>query len=283
MGEVLNSFVPKAFEFPDRMLLLLVIPLLVGAYIFAVTRKNKRGMRYTNTSMLQAVIGRQSSWRRHLAFGLSLLSLITLSMAFAKPMNEVMVPRERATVVLVIDVSQSMQATDVKPNRLAAAQAAAKAFVESLPEKYNIALVAMAGSNNTIVQPTLERSAVLRGIDTLKLQDSTALGGGIAAGMKALSSVPKDPNDPDAKIPGAIVMLSDGENQTGPSPVNEAAKAGEQGVPVYTIAYGSDSGFVDLDGQRFPVPVNKEQMQEIAKQSKGQFFEAATAHELSVV
>ncbi|MFX4272814.1 VWA domain-containing protein [Propionibacteriaceae bacterium Y1685] len=283
MGDLLNSFLPKAFEFPGRLMLLLVIPLLVGAYIFALSRKNKRGMRYTNTSMLEAVIGRQSAWRRHLAFGLSLLSLITLSMAYAKPMNEVMVPRERASIVLVIDVSQSMQATDVKPNRLAAAQAAAKAFVESLPEKYNVGLVAMSGSNNVVVPPQLDHASVLRGIDTLKLADSTALGGGVAAGMKALNDVPKDPNDPDAKIPGAIVMLSDGENQTGPSPINEAAKAGEAGVPVYTIAYGSDSGFVDLDGERFPVPVDKEQMKQIAEQSKGQYFEAATPEDLAVV
>ena len=124
-----------AFLDPERLLILLVIPLLVGAYVFASRRKNRRGMRFTNTSMLDVVVPKQSQWRRHVAVGLSILSLVTLTAAFARPKTVIEVPRERATVVLVIDASLSMQATDVKPTRLDAAKAAAIAFVAELPEK----------------------------------------------------------------------------------------------------------------------------------------------------
>ena len=124
-----------AFLEPGRLLILLVIPLLVLAYIFASRRKNRRGMRFTNTSMLDVVVPKQSQWRRHLAVALSLLSLVTLTAAFARPKTEVDVPRERATVVLVLDASLSMQATDVKPTRLDAAKEAAVEFVAQLREK----------------------------------------------------------------------------------------------------------------------------------------------------
>src|ERR671920_934743 len=124
-----------AFLAPERLLILLVIPLMILAYIFASRRKNRRGVRFTNTSMLDVVVPKQSQWRRHLAVALSLLSLITLTAAFARPKTQIDVPRERATVVLVIDASLSMQATDVAPNRLAAAKTAAREFVTKLPEK----------------------------------------------------------------------------------------------------------------------------------------------------
>ena len=142
-----------AFLSPERLLILLVIPLLVAAYIFATLRKNRRGMRFTNTSMLDVVVPKQSQWRRHVAVALSLLSLVTLTAAFARPKTEVDVPRERATVVIVIDASLSMQATDVKPSRFEAAKAAAIEFVKELPDKYNVAVVSMAGSASILVPP----------------------------------------------------------------------------------------------------------------------------------
>ena len=142
-----QQLVPQlAFLAPDRLLILLIIPALILAYIFASLRKNRRGMRFTNTSMLDVVVPKQSQWRRHLAVALSLLSLITLTAAFARPKTQIDVPRERATVVLVIDASQSMQATDVKPTRLDAAKQAAIDFVNKLPEKYNVSVVSMAGA-----------------------------------------------------------------------------------------------------------------------------------------
>lgn len=283
LGDLLRSFRPVAFEHPMLLLLLLLVPLLVAFYIFAMRRKNRQGMRYTNTSVLQAVLGKQSQWRRHLAFALALLSLVTLTMAFAKPLGEALVPRERATIVIVIDTSLSMQATDVPPTRLRAAQTAAADFVKSLPEKYNVALVSMAGNTKIVVPPTLDHSSVLRGIETLTLSDSTAIGDGIDLALQALDAAPKDPTNPNAPVPGAIVLLSDGENTTGQSPYNEAAKAAERQVPIYTIAFGTENGYVDLDGKREPVPVNHEQMRKIAEIAKGQYFAAATPAELGVV
>ena len=282
-GDVWSFFGQLSFASPGRMLILVVIPLLVAAYVLASRRKNRRGMRFTNTSMLDVVIPRQSQWRRHLAVALSLLSLITLTTAFAQPTTEVNVPRERATIVLVIDASLSMQATDVPPNRLEAAKAAAVAFVNELPEKYNVSVVSMAGATSILVPPTLQHGTVANAINSIKLQDSTAIGAGIDTAMAALQQAPKDPDHPDDPAPGAIVLLSDGSNTTGRAPQQAAADAKLAGVPVYTIAYGTENGYVDLDGKRNPVPVDKEQMQQVAQISGGQYFAAATPDQLRTV
>lgn len=281
---IVQELVPQlAFMAPQRLLFLLFIPAIVLAYVFASRRKNRRGMRFTNTSMLDVVVPRQSQWRRHLAVALSLLSLITLTAAFAQPKTQVDVPRERATVVLVIDASLSMQATDVQPTRLAAAKQAASGFVQQLPDKYNVSVVSMAGSPAILVPPTLAHNTVENAINTIQLQDSTAIGEGIATAMTALQQAPKDPANPDSVAPGAIVLLSDGSNTTGRSPLQAAAAAKAENVPVYTIAYGTENGYVDLDGKREPVPVDHEQMQQIAAVSGGQYFAAATAAELKQV
>ncbi len=278
------GLVPQlAFLSPERLLILLVIPLMVAAYIFATRRKNRRGMRFTNTSMLEVVVPKQSQWRRHLAVALSLLSLITLTAAFARPKTQVDVPRERATVVLVLDASLSMQATDVAPTRLDAAKQAATDFVVQLPEKYNVAVVSMAGAASILVPPTTAHNTVENAINSIRLQDSTAIGEGIAAGMRALQQAPKNPDDPESVAPGAIVLLSDGSNTAGRSPQQAAAEAGAAKVPVYTIAYGTENGYVDLDGKREPVPVDHQEMQEMAKLSGGQYFAAATAAQLAAV
>ena len=272
-----------AFGSPDRLLILLVIPLLIVAYIIATHRKNRRGMRFTNTSMLDVVVPKQSQWRRHLAVALSLLSLITLTAAFARPKTQVDVPRERATVVVVIDASLSMEATDVNPDRLSAAKQAAVAFVESLPEKYNVAVVSMSGNPNILVPPTLAHNTVENAINTIRLQESTAIGESIITALRALEQAPKDPANPEAIAPGAIVMLSDGSNTAGRSPQQAAAEARAAKVPIYTIAYGTENGFVDLDGKREPVPVDHKLMQEIAELSAGKYFSAATPDQLRTV
>ncbi len=272
-----------AFLSPDRLWILLVIPVLVAAYIWATTRKNRRGMRFTNTSMLDVVVPKQSQWRRHLAVVLSLLSLITLTAAFAQPKDQVDVPRERATVVIVIDASLSMQATDVQPNRFDAAKKAAIAFVEALPDKYNVAVVSMAGNASILVPPTLAHNTVENAINGIQLQDSTAIGEGIYTALRALQQAPKDPNNPDSIAPGAIVLLSDGSNTVGRAPQQGAAEARQAKVPIYTIAYGTENGYVDLEGKREPVPVDHEAMKQIATISQGRYFAAATPEELATV
>ena len=131
---------------PGRLWMLLVIPLLVALYVWALARRNRTGMRFTNTSVLAAVVPKQSQWRRHLAVALSLLSLVALTIAWSRPSGVDRVPRERATIVLVLDISQSMAATDVAPSRLEAAKATSIDFVNSLPEQYNVAVVSMSGN-----------------------------------------------------------------------------------------------------------------------------------------
>jgi Ca-activated chloride channel family protein len=281
---LVQQLIPQlAFLAPDRLLILLIIPALILAYIFASLRKNRRGMRFTNTSMLDVVVPKQSQWRRHLAVALSLLSLITLTAAFARPKTQVDVPRERATVVLVIDASQSMQATDVKPTRLDAAKQAAIDFVKKLPEKYNVSVVSMAGASAVLVPPTTAHNTVENAINSIQLQDSTAIGEGISTALRALQQAPKDPKNPNSIAPGAIVLLSDGSNTTGRSPQQAAAEARTAKVPIYTIAYGTENGYVDLEGKREPVPVDHQEMKQIAAATNGDYFAAATAEQLKKV
>jgi Ca-activated chloride channel homolog len=260
-----------AFLSPERLMILLIIPVLVLAYIFASLRKNRRGMRFTNTSMLDVIVPKQSQWRRHLAVALSLLSLITLTAAFARPKTQIDVPRERATVVVVIDSSLSMQATDVRPTRLDAAKQAANDFVIKMPEKYNVSVVSMAGAAAILVPPTTAHGTVQNAINGIQLQESTAIGEGIATALRALQQAPKDRDNPNSVAPGAIVLLSDGSNTTGRAPLQAAAEA------------RTENGYVDLDGKREPVPVDHEEMKRIAAATNGEYFAAATADELKRV
>ena len=271
------------FADPERLWVLLLIPLLIAAYVFALLRKNKIGMRFTNTTILSRVAPRQSQWRRHLAVALSLLSLGALSIAWARPTGIEMVPRERATVVLVMDVSLSMQATDVKPNRLDAAKAAALKFVSALPAQYNVAVVSLAGNTAVRLPPTTDRAQARQAINTLKLQDSTAIGESIYSALEALQMAPTGADGNADPAPGAIVLLSDGQNTAGRSPVHAAAAAKKAGVPIYTIAYGTDNGYVDLDGKRESVPPDRELLQKLATDSGGAKFDAADQAQLDRV
>ena len=271
----------QMFLNPERLWWLLLVPLLVAAYIYLTRRKNRSGMRFTNTSILGAVVPIQSQWRRHLAVALSLLSLIALTVAWSRPSGVDRVPRERATIVLVLDVSQSMAAQDVKPNRLDAAKTEAKNFVASLPAQYNVALVSLSGNPASRMPPTQDRGQVNRAIDALTLQDSTAIGDALNVAMSTLQSAPKAQ---DGSVPpGAIVLLSDGQNTAGRSPTQAAAEATRAKVPVYTIAYGTENGYVDLDGTREKVPPDRALLQRIASMTNAQAYTAENAGQLDTV
>lgn len=270
--------IEQMFLNPERLWWLLLIPLLVAAYVYLTRRKNRSGMRFTNTGVLGAVVPVQSQWRRHLAVALTLLSLAALTIAWSRPSGVDRVPRERATIVLVLDVSQSMASTDVKPNRLDAAKDEAKQFVASLPAQYNVALVSLSGNPAARMPPTTDRGQVNRAIDALTLQDSTAIGDAINVAMATLQSAPKAA---DGSIPpGAIVLLSDGQNTAGRSPTQEAAEAAKAKVPIYTIAYGTENGYVDLDGKREKVPPDKALLQRIASMTNGQAYAAENVGQL---
>lgn len=271
----------EMFLSPDRLWTLLVVPVLVAVYIWATRRKNRHGMRFTNTAVLGRVVRKQSQWRRHLAVALSLLSLITLVLAWSQPNGIDRVPRERATVVLVIDVSRSMAATDVDPSRLEAAKELSTNFVRELPEQYNVAVVSMSGNPATRLGPTTDRTFAARAIASLDLQDSTAVGDALYVALSAIEMAPR--GDDGSVAPGAIVMLSDGMNTTGRSPLQGAAAARDAEVPVYTIAYGTENGSVDLDGKRERVPPDRDLLTAIAQSSGGTMSTAESAGDLSRV
>jgi Ca-activated chloride channel family protein len=271
-----------SFLAPNRLWLLLLIPTLVGLYLWLVQRKRSRN-KSMGWSSLDLVIPRDRTWLRHLAVGLSILSLLTLTVAFAKPKDQVSVPRERATIVVTIDISLSMEAQDVEPNRLEAAKGAAVQFVNSLPPKFNVALVTFAGTATTVVPPTTDRGAVTAAITALVPQASTAIGEGIYTSLAALAQVPPDPDNPKAVVPARIVLLSDGKTQVG-RPSEEAAEAAKaQSVPIYTIAYGTADGYIEIGGRREPVPVDRAELARVSRISGGEAYTATSAGELKKV
>jgi Ca-activated chloride channel homolog len=270
------------FLAPSRLWLLLLIPALVGLYLLLIQRKRNRNKQVGRT-MFDLVIPRDRTWLRHLAVGLSILSLLTLTLAFAKPKDEVSVPRERATIVVTIDVSLSMEATDVKPTRLEAAKAAARDFVNALPPKFNVALVSFAGTATTVVPPTLDRGAVTAAIENLRPDRSTAIGEGIYTSLAALAQVPPDPDNPDAVVPARVVLLSDGKTQVGRTSDQAAQEAKAQRVPIYTIAYGTADGYIEIGGRQEPVPVDKAELARVSKISGGEAYSAASAGQLKQV
>lgn len=269
------------FLSPDRLWALLLVPVLVALYVWAMRRKGRIGMRFTNTSVLARVVPRQSQWRRHLAVALSLLSLVTLVLAWAQPNGVEKVPRERATIVVVIDISQSMAATDVKPNRLDAAKELSIQFIRDLPVQYNVAVVSLSGNPAVRLPPTTDRVLAARSITALDYQDSTAVGEALVTAVNAIQMAPK--GDDGETAPGSIVLLSDGTNTVGRSPQQGADEARKAEIPVYTIAYGTENGSVDLDGKRERVPPDRELLATIAQITGGTASSAENAGDLSRV
>ncbi|SDB86279.1 Ca-activated chloride channel family protein [Raineyella antarctica] len=271
------------FGDPWRLVLLLLVPAIVGLYVWASHHRGRRGLRFTTTALLQLVGGSRPQWRRHLAVAFSLLSLTAAVVGWARPTTITDVPRERATVVLVMDVSLSMEAVDVRPSRLQAAVAAATQFVDSVPDRYNVSLVTLSGSPAIVVPPTLDHGAVVRALSGLKPQESTAIGDSIVAALRALEQAPRDPQRPDQLAPGAIVLLSDGENTVGSTAQQGARRAADAKVPVYTIAYGTENGYVDVDGKRELVPPDTATLRQVAELTGARAFTADTAGQLDRV
>jgi Ca-activated chloride channel family protein len=210
-----------------------------------------------------------------------LLSLFILGAALARPSVDREEPLERATVMLAIDVSLSMEADDVAPTRIEAAQEAAKAFVGELPPSYNQGLVSFAKSANVLVSPTKDRSAVLSGINGLTLAEATATGEAVFTSLDAIRTVPAD--GADGAPPARIVLLSDGYRTSGRSIEDAGSAAAQANLPVSTIAFGTDTGVVDIRGNLQRVPVDRLSLQQLADQTKGFFYEAASIGELKKV
>lgn len=269
------------FKNPGRLWALMLLPLLAIAYLLLLRLKGRTGIRYTNTAILGRILPKQSQWRRHVAVAMSLCSLVALTMAWARPMGIEKVPRERATIVVAIDSSRSMMATDVKPNRLDAAKEAAKDFINTLPEGYNVSIVALSGSPSVRMPPSVDRAATLRAIDGITLQDGTAIGEAIRVSLNAIKQAPL--GDGDEPAPGLVVLLSDGTNTEGSDPAAGAAQAKAAKVPVHTIAYGTSTGYVDLDGKRERVPPDAATLKQVAQATGGQSWNANSAGQLKDV
>jgi Ca-activated chloride channel homolog len=275
--------IPDLFMRPERLWWLLLIPLLIGLYLILIRRRRNRARGGVGIRGLDKVLPKQQAWKRHVAVGAAILALAALNVAFAQPKGQVDVPRDRATVVIALDVSRSMLATDVSPNRLEAAKSAAMEFVNLMPPGFNVALVRFAGSAAVVVPPTTDHSVVTAAIQNLQVAPSTAIGDGILAALDAIAQAPPDPTRPDDIAPGAIVLLSDGSTNSG-NPSAVAAKAAkDQKIPIYTIAYGTDYGYVENNGQRQSVPVDHYELQQIATISGGKKFAAGSSDQLKSV
>lgn len=266
---------------PWWLLALLPVFAVAGAYVWRQFRRRTYAMRFTNVDLLRTLAPKGLGWRRHAAAASFLLSLVALGAALARPSVDTAEPLERATVMLAIDVSLSMEANDVAPTRIQAAQEAAKAFVDELPVTYNLGLVSFAKSANVLVSPTKDRASVIAAIDGLTLAEATATGEAVFTSLDAIRSVPADGA---AGIPPArIVLLSDGYRTSGRTVEDASAAASAANVPVSTIAFGTDSGVVDIRGQAQPVPVDRLSLQRMAETTKGHFYEAASVSELKQV
>lgn len=270
------------FLAPERLVLLVAVVALAAAYVVVQVRGRRRyAVRFTNLALLGSVAPATPGWRRHVPAALLLASLLGMVAALAQPARAELVPRERATIIMAIDVSISMDATDVRPSRLASAKEAATSFAELLPEQINLGLVAFAGSARVLVPPTTDRSLVTAAIGRLELSESTAIGDAVLASLDAIESVP-DALDGEP-VPAHILLLSDGETQVG-TPNHVAAEAAlEAGVPVTTIAFGTPQGVISYQGQTVPVAVNETDLRALADATGGSSFEAATTEQLETV
>lgn len=278
-----------SFLQPERLWVLVVVVLLVALYGFMQTRRKVYAARLASADLLDSVVPRRSGWRRHAASSVILAALVVLSVGFAQPTRVVRVPRERATVIVAIDVSLSMEAADVAPDRLQAAQEAATTFIAGLPPTLNVGIVGFAGTASVLLPPTTDRATAARVIANLQLAESTAIGEAIFTSLDALLSVPPDENGDRA--PARIVLLSDGVTTVG-RPDELAIQAAQQAqIPVSTIAFGTEDGFIVYDNpeteaveaETIPVPVGGESLRQIADGTGGAFFTAESVDELDSV
>ncbi len=266
---------------PWGLLALLPVAAVAGAYLWRQWRRRVHAVRFSNLELLRAIAPSGLGWRRHVAPAAFLLSLVALTGALARPAIDREEPLERATVVLAIDVSLSMEAEDVAPTRLAAAQAAAVEFVRDLPPQHHVGLVAFARSASILVPPTTDRDPVVRAIEGLELAEATATGEAVFTSLEAVRMVPAA--GAEEPPPARILLLSDGYRTYGRSTQEAATAAVEAGVPVSTIAFGTDQGMVEIGGQLHQVPVDRRALAALAETTGGHYYEAASLPELTAV
>lgn len=307
----MNGLLAFSFREPSRLWLLVGVALLAATYLAVQVRRSSYAVRFTNLSLLDSVAPKRPGWRRHVPAVLMLAGLAGLVGSLAEPVEDQRVPRERATIIIAIDTSLSMEATDVAPNRIQAAQSAAKSFVDGLPDRINVGLVTFNGVAQVKVPPTQDHDQLIAAIDQIRLGERTAIGEAIFASLDAIENASPsgdggdgstgddgtdgsgdtsgsdnegDDEDED-EVPARIVVMSDGSTTYGRPDAEAAAAAQEQGVPVSTIAFGTPDGTIQIEGEDTPVSVavDGEALESIANTTGGTFFRAATGDQLRQV
>ena len=305
-----------SFLWPELLWFLLVLPALIALYILALRRKKKLALKYASLSLVKDALGAGNRIRRHIPPVLLLCALATLLVAVGRPLAVVTLPSQQETIILTMDVSGSMRAKDVEPNRLVAAQNAARAFVNEQPRYTRIGVVAFAATASLVQSPTLSREDVLAAIDRFQLQRGTATGSGILVSLATLfpdggfdvstaiygreaekRGVPldappkKEKEKPDLRpvAPGsygsaAIILLSDGQRTTGPDPIEAAKRAAERGVRIFTVGIGTvDGEVIGFEGWSFRARLDEETLRAIANITQAEYFYAGNAADLKKV
>jgi Ca-activated chloride channel homolog len=267
---------------------LLIVPLGLAAYWLVQRRRIKYAARFTNLDLLANVVDASPGRRRHLPAALTLIALAALVVAMARPQAVVAVPRDDATVVLTMDSSASMTATDVAPTRLDAAKSAASSFLDRLPDRFRVGLVSFSSSVQVLEEPTDDRGAVRSSLDSIEGDIGTALGDAIVTSVGLAPDATEQEKLSGGKPLFAVLLLSDGANSTGSEPLAILDQAKAAGVPVYTIALGTDSGTVEITNdfgvtQTYAVPPDRDTLRQVAEETGGRFFEAPTEADLEAV
>ena len=287
------------FLWPEFLWLLLAIPAIVALYLYVLGRKKKSAVRFASLSVLKEAIG--PTWRRHIPPVMLLVGLVAMIAAISRPAAVITLPSSHETVILAIDVSGSMRASDVEPSRIEAAQAAARTFVAEQSRSTRIGIVAFAGSAHLVQPPTTNRTDILAAIDSLQLQHATAIGSGVLVSLKAIfpqatfevtpprlrnASANSDfkPVPPGSYTAAAIILLTDGQTTTGPDPVEAARLAAERGVRVFTVGVGTDNGqILTGEGWSMRVRLDEEALKAIADLTRAEYFYAGNAMDLKKV
>ncbi|WP_372524611.1 VWA domain-containing protein [Piscinibacter sp.] len=296
------------FVWPDFLWLLLLLPALVALYVWLLLRRKKNTLRYASLSLVKQALGKGPGWRRHVPPALLLGALAALLVAVARPLAVVTLPSQQQTIVLAMDVSGSMRATDVQPNRLVASQEAAKAFINELPRSVRVGIVSFAGTAAVVQPPTQSHEDMFAAIDRFQLQRATAIGSGIVLSLATLfpdegidlsqitgqRPMPPGPGDKPKKeftpVPpgsynsGAIILLTDGQRTTGPDPIDAAKMAADRGVKVYAVGIGTKEGeTIGFEGWSMRVRLDEDTLKNIANLTRAEYFYAGTANDLKKV
>ncbi|GAB4559657.1 MAG: VWA domain-containing protein [Rhizobacter sp.] len=297
-----------SFVWPDFLWSLLALPLLVALYWWLLHRRKKATLRFASLSIVKQAMGKGPGWRRHVPPALMLLALATLLLASARPTAVITLPLQQETIILAIDVSGSMRAADVLPNRMVAAQEAAKAFLADLPRNVRVGVVSFAGTAAVVQPPTHNREDTVAAIDRFQLQRGTAIGSGIVLSLATIfpdagidlsqitgqRNMPLGPGDKPPKeftpvAPGsftsaAIVLLTDGQRTTGPDPMDAAKMAADRGVKVYSVGIGTKEGeTIGFEGWSMRVRLDEDTLKNVANLTRAEYFYAGTAEDLKKV